>query len=141
ATPANQAAAMLRRVDAKIARRLGNIQYASCAVVSLAFSRDQIRTPIDSFGFVVPHVENHFILSCSFSSEKYSGRAPKGTVLMRVFIGGALQPCLLRMPDQQLIELAHWEVAKLMDIEGEPMLRHLTRQSRAMPQYHVGHNQ
>jgi len=141
ASPANHASAMLRRVDTKMARRLSNIQYASCAVVSLAFRRDQIKTAIDSFGFVVPHIENHFILSCSFSSEKYDGRAPDGTILMRVFIGGAMQPGLLRMPDQQLIELAHWELAKLMDIEGEPILRHITRQTHAMPQYHVGHKQ
>lgn len=141
ASPANHAGAMLRGVDTKMARRLSNIQYASCAVVSLAFRRDQIKTAIDSFGFVVPHIENHFILSCSFSSEKYDGRAPDGTILMRVFIGGAMQPGLLRMPDQQLIELAHWELAKLMDIEGEPILRHITRQTHAMPQYHVGHKQ
>ncbi len=141
ASPANHAGEMLRGVDAKMARRLGNIQYASCAVVSLAFRRDQIKTVMNSFGFVVPHIENRMILSCSFSSEKYDGRAPEGTVLMRVFIGGAMQPGLLRMPDQQLIELAHWELAKLMDIQGEPLLRHLTRQSHAMPQYHVGHKQ
>ena len=141
AAPANHAAKMLRRVDPKMARRLGRIEYASCAVVSLAFRRDQIRTPLHSFGFVVPHVENHFILSCSFSSEKYEGRAPDGTVLMRVFIGGAMQPGLLRMPDAQLVELAHWELAKLLDIDGEPILRHITRQTNAMPQYHVGHKQ
>ncbi len=141
ASPAHHAAAMLRSVDAKMARRLARIEYASCAVVSLAFRRDQIKAPMNSFGFVVPHVEQKFILSCSFSSEKYEGRAPEGTVLMRVFIGGAMQPGLLRMPDAQLLELAHWEVAKLLQIEGEPLMRHLTRQTHAMPQYHVGHKQ
>ncbi len=70
AAPANHAAAMLRSDDPRIARRLRYIEYASCAVVSLAFRRDQIKTPFHSFGFVVPHIENHLILSCSFSSEK-----------------------------------------------------------------------
>jgi oxygen-dependent protoporphyrinogen oxidase len=37
------------------------------------------------------------------------------------------------------MELAHWELARLLDINGEPLLRQLTRQSHAMPQYHVGH--
>ncbi|QDT05033.1 Protoporphyrinogen oxidase [Rubripirellula lacrimiformis] len=141
ASPANHAATMLRQVAPKIARRLRRIEYASCAVVSLAFRRDQINAPMNSFGFVVPHVENHLILSCSFSSEKYEGRAPDGTVLMRVFIGGAMQSGLLRLPNDQLIELAHWEVARLLKIDGKPLLRHLTRQSQAMPQYHVGHQQ
>ncbi len=141
AAPANHAAAMCYDVDTELAQRLGQIEYASCAVVSLAFSRDQIRMPLNSFGFVVPHIEKHDILSCSFSSEKYGGRAPDGTVLMRVFIGGAMQPDLLRMSDHQLTELAHWEIAELLDIEGEPILRHVTRQTHAMPQYHIGHKQ
>lgn len=141
ATPANHAGDILSGLDNEIATQLCGIDYASCAVVSIAFRRDQIKTPLASFGFVVPHIENHCILSCSFSSEKYAGRAPNDTVLMRVFIGGALQPGLLRLPNEQLIELAYWEVAKLLEIEGEPILQHVTRQTDAMPQYHVGHKQ
>lgn len=139
AAPADHAARMLCHIDAEIARQLEKIEYASCAVVSLAFHRDQIQSPINSFGFVVPAIEERCILSCSFSSEKYEGRAPRDTVLMRVFIGGAMQPGLLCLSNQQLIELAHREVAQLLDITGEPILRHVTRQDHAMPQYHVGH--
>lgn len=141
ASPANHAATMLQRTDAPLAQRLGRIDYASCAIVSLAFRLDQIEAPLRSFGFVVPQVENHLILSCSFSSEKYAGRAPDGTVLMRVFIGGAMQPGLLRLPNQQLIELAHGEVAQLLKIKGQPIMQHVVRRMEAMPQYHVGHKQ
>jgi oxygen-dependent protoporphyrinogen oxidase len=139
AAPAKPASQMLATVDHRIAEELGQIEYASCAVVSLAFRREQIGTPLDSFGFVVPLVEERFILSCSFSSLKYEGRAPKDTVLMRVFIGGACQRGLLRMSSQELTELAHWELARVLDIEGEPLLRSFTRQDGSMPQYHVGH--
>ncbi|MGB7343570.1 MAG: protoporphyrinogen oxidase [Pirellulaceae bacterium] len=139
AAPANHAARMLSTVDAEISNQLSGIEYASCAVVSLAFRREQIGHDLGSFGFVVPAIEEHFILSCSFSSVKYDGRAPDGTVLMRVFIGGACQSHLLRMPDAQLLELAHWELAELLDIQGEPLMCHITRQTQAMPQYHVGH--
>ncbi|MGB7323542.1 MAG: protoporphyrinogen oxidase [Rubripirellula sp.] len=139
AAPANHAASMLASVDSEMSNQLGGIEYASCAVVSLAFRREQIGHELGSFGFVVPAIEDHFILSCSFSSVKYDGRAPDGTVLMRVFIGGACQSDLLQMPDVQLMELAHWELAKLLDIQDEPLMRHITRQTNAMPQYHVGH--
>ncbi len=141
AAPASHASRMLRGVDDVMTAELGQIKYTSCAVVSLAFRRDQIHHPVESFGFVVPHIENRLILSCSFSSEKYEGRAPEGTVLMRVFIGGATQSGLLRLSDVELMELAHWELARLLDIQGEPMLQHITRQRQAMPQYHVGHKQ
>ena len=141
ATPANHASRMLAPVDEALSEELGGIEYASCAVVSLAFRRDQIGHDLSSFGFVVPQIENHLILSCSFSSVKYQGRAPDGTVLMRVFIGGACQSGLLRMPNLQLLELAQWEISELLGIQGEPLLRHITRQTHAMPQYHVGHTE
>jgi oxygen-dependent protoporphyrinogen oxidase len=139
AAPAKPASRMLATVDHRIAEELCGIEYASCAVVSLALRRDQIHAPLDSFGFVVPLVEGRFILSCSFSSLKYEGRAPKDTVLLRVFIGGACQRGLLRMSNQELMELAHWELARILEIKGEPLLQSITRQNGAMPQYHVGH--
>ncbi len=140
AAPATQAATMLRHVSDVVADELGQIEYASCAVVSLAFAREQVHHPIDSFGFVVPIVEGRCILSCSFSSEKYEGRAPEGTLLMRVFIGGAMQPDLLHMSNAELLVLAQRELAQLLQIQGEPILKHIVRQRNAMPQYHVGHN-
>ncbi len=141
AAPAAAASQMLATVDAPMSEESGEIEYASYAVVSLAYRRGRIKHPLQSFGFVVPSVEDHFILSCSFSSVKYDGRAPEGTVLMRVFIGGACQSGLLRMPDHELSELAHWELTKLLDIQGDPLMRCVKRQMHAMPQYHVGHNE
>jgi oxygen-dependent protoporphyrinogen oxidase len=141
AAPAFRAAEMLGGVDANLADELRGIEYASCAVVSLAYRRDQIRHPLDAFGFVVPLAESRHILSCSFSSLKYEGRAPEGTVLLRVFIGGACQSGLNRLPKSQLVELAELELSTLLNIQGEPMMRHITRQTQAMPQYHVGHCQ
>jgi oxygen-dependent protoporphyrinogen oxidase len=122
-----------------LAHELAQIEYASCAVVSLGYRRDQIKHPLDGFGFVVPLVERRTILSCSFSSIKYDGRAPSGHVLLRVFIGGACQAGLLRLPSRQLLYLAEQELCDLLRIDGDPVLRHVMRQHRAMPQYHVGH--
>jgi len=137
--PAHHSAKLLAGVDARAANELRQIGYASCAVVSLGYRRDQIGHPLNGFGCVVPLVEKRLILSCSFSSVKYPGRAPDGSVLLRVFIGGACQSDLLRLPRAHLVELAHRELADLLQIRGTPTLRHIVRQQRAMPQYHVGH--
>lgn len=139
ACPAPHASSMLATCDKQISEELSQIEYASCAVVSLAYRRDQIKQPLDSFGFVVPMREDRMILSCSFSSLKYPGRAPDEMVLMRVFIGGACQSGLLRLPKRELIELAEQELRELLEIQGPPSLREITLQTRAMPQYHVGH--
>lgn len=139
ASPANHAANMLATTNARIADMLSQIEYASCAVVSLAYRREQIKHKLNTFGFVVPLAEQRLILSCSFSSLKYAHRAPDDTVLMRVFIGGACQSGLLRLPREQLMQLAEHELSALLGISEPPVFRDLTMQIEAMPQYHVGH--
>jgi oxygen-dependent protoporphyrinogen oxidase len=139
AAPAYHAAHMLADVDQGLAERLAEIEYASCAIISLAYRRDQIKNKLNSFGFVVPVIEKRRILSCSFSSIKYEARAPADTVLLRTYVGGAVQSDLLKNSDEQLLRIAKSELAQLLDISGQPIMESLTRQTRAMPQYHVGH--
>jgi protoporphyrinogen/coproporphyrinogen III oxidase len=139
AGPAPAMAALVRAVDPALASRLGGIAYASSATVALAYPRAAVRHPLDGFGFVVPRVEGRAILACTFSSVKYPGRAPDGAVLLRVFVGGALQADLLARADEDLIRLAHDDVATLLGVAGDPVLARVWRHPGAMPQYDVGH--
>jgi oxygen-dependent protoporphyrinogen oxidase len=139
ATPAPRAAALLQEVDSRLSDALASIQYASAAVPILGYRRDQITHPLDGFGFVVPFVEQRQILSGSFTSIKFPGRAPDGSVLFRVFIGGACQEELVGLTDEELYEIAERELAELLGIRGEPQVRELARWNHAMPQYHLGH--
>ncbi|MEX2186758.1 MAG: protoporphyrinogen oxidase [Pirellulales bacterium] len=139
AAPAQRAAQVLEAVDAELAGELAAIEHAGAAVVALAYDRQQILHPLDGFGFVVPLVEKMKILSGSFSSVKYPGRAPDGKVLCRAFIGGACQRELLEEDDEALRRIAHEELARLIGIAGTPLLATVTRWDNTMPQYHVGH--
>jgi oxygen-dependent protoporphyrinogen oxidase len=139
ALPAPAAGKLLSPLDAILADELSHIPYAGCAVVSLGYRREQIAHPLDGFGFVVPMVEKRRILSASFSSVKFTGRAPDGHVLIRVFLGGACQRDVFDLPDNQIATIAHEELAALLTIRGEPVLQSMTRWAGAMPQYHVGH--
>jgi protoporphyrinogen/coproporphyrinogen III oxidase len=139
AGPAPAMAALVSAVDPGLASQLGGIVYASSATVALAYPRAAVRHPLDGFGFVVPRVEGRAILACTFSSVKYPGRAPDGAVLLRVFVGGALQADLLARADEDLIRLAHDDVATLLGITGDPVLARVWRHPGAMPQYEVGH--
>lgn len=141
ATPAYATAKLLARMDSVLADELAQIEYSSCALISLGYCENQIERPLDGFGFVVPLVERRNILSCSYSSVKYNGRAPKGTVLLRVFIGGAIHEGLLRLSDNELIELARSEVSDVLKIHGEPILTHVSLRPHSMPQYEVGHRE
>ena len=90
AVGAPQAARMLQSLDHALAADLGRIPYAGTSIVTLAYRREDIGHALDGFGFVVPAVENRRILAGSFSSVKFSGRAPADRVLVRVFVGGGL---------------------------------------------------
>ena len=102
ATGAPQASTLVANLDTELSGDLGRIEYAGTSIVVLAYRRKQISHPLDAFGFVVPAVERRRILAGSFSSVKFSGRAPEGTVLVRVFIGGACQSELAELPDDAL---------------------------------------
>ncbi len=138
-TESHASARLLDGYDPALALQLRSIPYASSAIVNVAFHRDQVAHPLDGFGAVVPAIEERGILAVSFLSVKFPRRAPAGTILMRVFLGGATQPDIFEKDDDELAKLALMEVSSLLGITGDPILLEVGRHSRAMPQYTLGH--
>lgn len=133
------AANVLEPLSAPLADDLRKIPYASSAVAVMAYPREQIAHPLDGFGFVVPEIERRPILSVSFSSLKYEGRAPGEYVLLRVFFGGAMRGEQLELSDDELRRLAEQQLHELLGVRGEPSLFFVRRWRGTMPQYHLGH--
>jgi len=138
ATPAYSAAAMLSSVAPELAQELRDIPYGSTATVNLAYPESAL-PPALGFGLIAPAVESRKILACTFSSIKYPGRAPDGFVLLRAFVGGALQPFLFEQDDAAMEAGVRHELAELLGVTAEPLFRRIHRHPRSMPQYHVGH--
>jgi oxygen-dependent protoporphyrinogen oxidase len=139
ATPAPQTASLLQPVAPALAQELAAIAYASTVTVNVAYRREDIPHPLDGFGFVVPYSEGRKILACTISSLKYAGRAPAELVLLRAFVGGALQPELCGLDDHALEHIVASELRVLLGVVAEPVLTRIARYPQAMPQYHVGH--
>jgi protoporphyrinogen/coproporphyrinogen III oxidase len=139
ATPAFHAGTILASIARDAANELKQITYASTATVSLAFHRTDFPREPDSFGFVVPAVEQRKIMACTFSSLKYPGRAPADYILLRAFVGGALQPELLDADDIKMEQNVRAELASLLGVTAQPLFSRIWRHSNSMPQYHVGH--
>ncbi len=139
ATPAHQSARLVSDFDARLAEELWGVPYASSATVSLAYRSEQIPRPLDGFGFVVPLVEARSIVACTYSSMKYPGRAPDGHVLLRAFVGGAMQQSLFDQDDAVMAGSVRRELRELLGITSEPLLTRIHRHPHAMPQYRVGH--
>lgn len=139
ALPAYASAKLLRDVDAQLAAELDAIPYASTATVNLAYRRSDIPHKLDGFGFVVPFVERRSILACTFSSVKFAGRAPEGHALLRAFVGGALQPEMFALDEEEMLAATHRDLRELLGIEAPPLFAHTEKWPRSMAQYHLGH--
>jgi oxygen-dependent protoporphyrinogen oxidase len=137
ATPAFVTAELLAELDPDLAAVHAEIPYASSVVVTLAFSRADV-VPLDGYGYVVPRSEDSDVLACTWSSQKWEGRAPGDSVLVRVYAGRFGARDVTEESDDALVALARAEVA-FLDVAAEPVLTRVHRWPRGMPQYVLGH--
>ena len=137
ATPAHVTAEVLAGIDDELATAHAEIPYASSVVVSLAYSRADV-LPLDGYGYLVPRTEGSDVLACTWSSQKWDGRAPAEAVLVRVYAGrfGGADPTA--RDDSELIGLAREEL-RATEVLAEPLLTRVHRWPRGMPQYVLGH--
>ncbi len=138
-TPAYVTAEIVQQLDPTLAEKLGRIRYVSTSTVSLAFRRSEITCDLNGFGFIVPAAEGRKINACSWSSTKFSHRAPDDFVLMRVFIGGVFSEDLAEQDGAKLIDLARAELREIMGITATPVLARAYQWRKSNPQYNVGH--
>ena len=139
ALPADRAATLLGPCAPDLAEQLAGIPYESVATVNLAFRKADVPPSLSGFGVVVPALEARRIVGCTFSSMKFSGRAPETSVLLRAFVGGALQREMFALDDAAMERMVREELRDVLGIQAPPILISLRRHRRAMPQYHVGH--
>jgi len=139
AAPAYAAAEMIEGVAPMLAAKLRGLSYASAATVNLTYRTSDFPQPPNSFGFVVPIIEQRKIIAGSFSSLKFAGRAPDGMIVARAFIGGALQSRMMDLDDAQMAAAARDEFRDLFGVAAEPLCTYVRRWPNSMPQYLVGH--
>src|SRR5207253_5170268 len=115
------------------------IPYESTATINLAYKREDIPHRLDGFGFVIPFIEKRSLIACTFSSVKFLNRAPDGHVLLRAFVGGALQPEMFALDEAEMIQRVRDDLRDLLGIEELPLFTEVAKWHRSMPQYQVGH--
>lgn len=137
AVPAYVAAHLLP--NQKLISGLNQIKYASTATINFAYRREAIQHPLDGFGFVVPFVEKKSLIACTFSNVKFAGRAPDGHVLLRAFVGGALQPEMFALDESEMLDRVEKDLRELLGLTAKPLFAEVSKWERSMPQYEVGH--
>jgi oxygen-dependent protoporphyrinogen oxidase len=139
ATPAFVTAKLLQGIAGDICRLLNTIAYVSTATINLAYDRSQIGHPLDGYGFVVPRLEKKSIMAATFSSVKFPGRAPRGKVLLRCFVGGAKNEDIVSWKDKKLLAAVRGDIEEVLKITGQPLVARIYRWHKSMPQYTLGH--
>ncbi len=127
---ATASANALQSVDLELSTLLWAIQYSSATVVALGYRRDQIRHPLDGFGFLVPKKERNRMTACTWVSSKWDHRAPAGHVLLRCFVGDTNPGA-----DAEALN----GLRTYMGVTAEPLFIKVYAWPNSMAQYHVGH--
>lgn len=148
AVPARPAARLLAGVAGAPAAALGSIDYASMAIVTLAFPRSAF--PAQGLpaaqgsarsGYLVPAVDRHAVKAVTFSTVKWPHLVdPAEPVdVIRCSIGRIGEDRLLQRDDDELAALAAADLAEATGVRGAPLDARVTRWGGALPQYTVGH--
>jgi oxygen-dependent protoporphyrinogen oxidase len=139
AVPAPLAASLLEPLAPDACAPLRSVRFASTATVLLGYRREDVAHPLDGYGMVIPRTEGLRTTALSFVSTKFPGRAPERRVLLRGFLGGAREPEVLSLDDAAMAALVHREMAPVLGLRGEPVLRRVFRWPGGTPQMEVGH--
>ncbi len=142
ATPAPAGSRLLADVAPGAALELSRLEYASLAIVTLAFrARDLPQT--DGSGFLVPPVDGRAVKAATYSFAKWdwvrAAGADEDVLLMRCSLGRHREEQTLQRSDAEVVELALADLADAIGLSVRPVDAHVQRWGGALPQYAVGH--
>ena len=143
AVPAVPASRLLSRTDHTASSALGQIPYASMAIITLAFrAGDFPEAHRTRSGYLVPAVDGRAVKAVTFSTVKWPHlRAPVApdVHIVRCSVGRSGEVALLQRDDQDLVALAAAELGEAIGVTAAPVDSRVTRWGGALPQYNVGH--
>jgi protoporphyrinogen/coproporphyrinogen III oxidase len=139
--PGRPASRLLADVAAPAAAALGEIRYASMAIVTLAYPRAAFEAPVTRSGFLVPAVDERVVKAVTFSTVKWPHllRNGAGLHIVRCSVGRLGEDAVLQRDDAELAGLAAADLADATGVRGQPVDVRVSRWGGGLPQYSVGH--
>jgi oxygen-dependent protoporphyrinogen oxidase len=132
---------VLRDFDPKLSEALDSIPYAPIIVVATGHRQNDIKHPLDGFGFLIPRTQGMRTLGSIWTSSIFTDRAPEGFVQFRSMLGGAGDPSVLELSDDQLWQTLKRELDPLVGIRNDPTFMRIYRWDRGIPQFKLGHRE
>jgi protoporphyrinogen/coproporphyrinogen III oxidase len=141
ACPTYAAAEFIRGFDRELADAFASIPYAPIIVVATGHKREDIVHPLDGFGFLIPRTQGLRTLGSIWTSSIFSNRAPDGFVQFRSMLGGAGDPAVMGLSDEQLWDTLRRELSPLIGIKNDPAFMRIYRWEQGIPQFKLGHRE
>ena len=140
ATPAHPTGRLLEQVVPAAAMELALVDYASMAIVTMAF-RAHDMPATEGSGFLVPPVDKRTVKASTYSFAKWDWVREAGgdLVLLRCSVGRHREEETLQRPDDEIVQLALEDLADAIGLSVRPVDAHVQRWGGALPQYAVGH--
>jgi len=140
AAPARPAGRLLADVAPDAALALARIEYASTAIVTMAFRRDKFPETTGS-GFLVPPIDERTVKAATYSFAKWEWVDQVGAdlVVMRCSIGRHREEKVLQVDDAGLVDAAANDLTSAIGLSVRPVDWHVQRWGGALPQYALGH--
>jgi protoporphyrinogen/coproporphyrinogen III oxidase len=125
----------------RAAAAMGEIKYASMAIISLAYPATAFGEPVTGSGFLVPAVDGRTVKAVTFSTVKWPHlqRANPGVHVVRCSVGRLGEDVVLQRGDAELAALAAADLAVATGVRGDPVDARVSRWGGGLPQYSVGH--
>lgn len=141
AVPAPAAAGLLAAEAPQAAAELGAVEYASMALVTMAFRRRDMAAVPGGSGFLVPPVDGRTIKAATFSTRKWGWveEADPDTFVLRTSVGRHGDEADLAWDDTDLVRLSRADLREAVGLTGAPAAARVTRWDAGLPQYAVGH--
>jgi protoporphyrinogen/coproporphyrinogen III oxidase len=143
ALPARPASRLVAQLPgATPAADLAAIEYASMAIVTLAYESAAFPEPLTGSGYLVPAVDGRPVKAATFSTVKWPhlfAKQPGELHFIRCSIGRIGEEAVLQRDDADLVSLAAADLAAATGVKGAPLASHATRWGGGLPQYTVGH--
>lgn len=141
AVPAPVAARLLEPEAPAAAAELAAVEYASMALVTLAYRRAGLALPEGS-GFLVPPVDGRTVKASTFASRKWGWIAEEDpdVVVLRTSVGRHGETEILGREDAELVEVSRQDLREATGLDAVPLATRVTRWTDGLPQYPVGHH-
>jgi oxygen-dependent protoporphyrinogen oxidase len=146
ATPGPATARLLSDVAPDAALELAQVEYASMAIVTMAFRRRDFPRTSGS-GFLVPPVDRRTVKGATYSFAKWGWVAEAGRgadagedlLVMRCSVGRHREEQVLQVEDERLVQTALEDLCDAIGLSVRPVDWHVQRWGGGLPQYAVGH--